>query len=34
MIIDISQEVFSCKTFPGDPSPVTERMQSIAQGDI
>lgn len=34
MIIDISQEVFSCKVFPGDPSPAMERIQSIEQGDI
>ena len=34
MIIDISQEVFSCKVFPGDPAPVRNRMQSIDQGDI
>ena len=34
MIIDISQEIFSCKTFPGDPVPAMERIQSIAQGNI
>ena len=34
MIIDISQEVFSCKVFPGDPSPVMERIQSMEQGNI
>ena len=34
MIIDISQEVFSCKVFPGDPAPAMNRMQSIEQGDI
>lgn len=34
MIIDISQEVFSCKTFPGDPVPTKQRMQSIDSGDI
>ena len=34
MIIDISQEVFSCKVFPGDPSPAMERIQSMEQGNI
>ena len=34
MIIDISQEVFSCKVFPGDPVPTSQRVLSIAQGDI
>ena len=34
MIIDISQEVFSCKVFPGDPAPVSQRVLSIGQGDI
>lgn len=34
MIIDISQEVFSCNVFPGDPSPEAKRMMSIEQGDI
>lgn len=34
MIIDISQEVFSCKVFPGDPAPTAERMLSIDKGDI
>ena len=33
-IIDISQEVFSCKVFPGDPAPVMNRMQSIDRGNI
>lgn len=33
MIIDISQEVFSCTTFPGDPVPSMERIQSIDRGD-
>ena len=32
MIIDISQEVFSCKVFPGDPAPARDRLNSIAQG--
>lgn len=34
MIIDISQEIFSCKTFPGDPKPAMERIMSIESGDI
>lgn len=34
MIIDISQEIFSCKVYPGDPAPVKERMLNIEQGDI
>ena len=34
MIIDISQEIFSCKVYPGDPAPVMERVQSKEQGDI
>lgn len=34
MIIDISQEVFSCKVFPGDPAPAMQRILSIEQGDI
>ena len=34
MIIDISQEVFSCKVFPGDPAPTSQRVLSIEQGDI
>ena len=33
-IIDISQEVFSCNVFPGDPLPVKKRTQSIERGDI
>ena len=33
MIIDITQEIFSCKTFPGDPDPAKEQLQSIEKGD-
>lgn len=33
MIIDISQEIFSCKVFPGDPAPIMERIQSIDAGN-
>lgn len=34
MIYDISQEVFSCTVFPGDPSPVGKRMLSIEAGEV
>ena len=34
MIIDISQEVFSCKVFPGDPAPERRVMMQTANGDI
>ena len=33
-IYDISQEVFSCKVFPGDPSPERKVMLSISEGAI
>lgn len=33
MFIDISQEVLSCKVFPGDPAPAAECIQSIEKGD-
>lgn len=33
-IYDISQEVFSCKVFPGDPSPQRQVMLQIANGDV
>lgn len=34
MIIDITQEVFACKVFPGDPAPEMKRIQSISRGDV
>ena len=34
MLIDISQELFSCKTYPGDPAPERKQLQSIEAGDI
>lgn len=34
MIIDISQEVFSCKVFPGDPAPDKQRILSTDKGDV
>lgn len=33
-IIDISQEVFSCSVFPGDPQPQRTVAQSLKNGDI
>ena len=33
-IIDISQEVFSCNVYPGDPHPAAEKVVSIDKGDV
>ena len=33
-IIDISQEVFSCNVYPGDPKPAFVRVVSIDKGDV
>lgn len=33
-IYDITQEVFSCCVFPGDPSPVKNQVMHISKGDI
>ena len=33
-IYDISQEVFGCKVYPGDPSPVKETLSSIENGEL
>lgn len=33
-IYDISQEVFSCKVFPGDPAPQKEMLSKIADGEF
>lgn len=33
-IYDISQEVFGCNVYPGDPSPVKKTMLSISNGDV
>ena len=33
-IYDISQEVFGCAVFPGDPSPEFQRVKQTAKGDI
>ncbi len=32
MIYDITQEVFSCRVFPGDPAPENRRIMSIREG--
>ena len=32
-IYDISQEVFGCVVFPGDPSPIKEQIMSTEKGD-
>ena len=34
MIYDITQELFSCKVFPGDPAPKREILGEISKGDI
>ena len=34
MLIDISQEVFSCTVFPGDPAPSRKTLMSISDGDV
>ena len=34
MLIDISQEVFSCRTYPGDPLPERRTLMQTAQGDV
>lgn len=33
-IYDISQEVFGCRVYPGDPSPVKKELNSIEKGDL
>ena len=33
-VYDISQEVFSCKVYPGDPAPEKHVMLQIANGDV
>ena len=33
MLIDISQEVFSCRTYPGDPAPEQRKILRIAHND-
>mgnify|MGYP002508894596 CR=1 FL=1 len=33
-IYDISQEVFSCEVYPGDPVPARQRLETIADGAL
>lgn len=33
-VIDISQEVFSCQVYPGDPKPEKTALSSLADGDV
>ena len=33
MIYDITQELFSCRVFPGDPAPACEVLADMARGD-
>ena len=32
-IYDISQEIFSCRVYPGDPAPVRQVLGSMEQGN-
>ena len=34
MIIDISQEVFTCAVYPGDPAPVRSILSSVENGEV
>ena len=34
MMIDITQEIFSCKVYPGDPMPSMKQLQSLEKGDV
>ena len=33
IIYDISQEVFSCHVYPGDPAPEKRELSSMGKGD-
>ncbi|MBQ8921519.1 MAG: cyclase family protein [Oscillospiraceae bacterium] len=33
-LIDISQEIFSCRVYPGDPKPTLQHCLSIERGDV
>ena len=33
-IYDISQEVFTCKVYPGDPAPQKETLSAMERGDL
>lgn len=34
MVIDISQEIFSCKVYPGDPAPAREQLCDMQKGEL
>ena len=34
MIYDISQELFSCAVYPGDPAPIREVLADLEKGDV
>ena len=34
MIIDISQDVFSCNVYPGDPEPVLHKIENMKEGAL
>ena len=34
MIIDISQEILSCRVYPGDPSPVIDKLEEMENGAV
>lgn len=34
MIIDISQEILSCRIYPGDPIPFSEKLMDMDKGDL
>ena len=33
-LIDISQEILSCRVYPGDPVPQVQRLSDMAQGEV
>ena len=33
-VYDISQEVFSCVVWPGDPAPIKQTLNSMDRGDL
>ena len=33
-IYDISQEIFTCEVYPGDPAPTSQRLNSMEKGDL
>ena len=33
-VIDISQEVFSCRVYPGDPAPQKQMLMRLSDGDV